>query len=131
MARCVFRTLRSGRGSIRRWMRVSRALLLVAVERPMARIGVEHRGVIVGGSTHAIRIATLRVRHGGLTRATSDLDDSRPDGKLSQYDKIIEDLRRMGRPGPFVELRHLLEGRCQNLLGGPRHETDAMPGRTR
>jgi hypothetical protein len=76
--------------------------------------------------------ATLGQRHGGLPGPGADLQHpaARPDpGQLGQ---VVEERRRVARPGPVVQVGGLVEGRPQPLVIGWWHPNSvrcASPGR--
>ena len=55
--------------------------------------------------------ATPRERQRRLSRPAADLDDPRAFRKLGQRGEVVEDLFRVGRTRPVVELRDFLESR--------------------
>lgn len=69
------------------------------------------------------RIAPLGECQRRLAGAAADLDQACLHRKLRERSEVVEDLRRVVRPGAVVKLRHLVERRAQELLRCVRHDS--------
>ena len=101
-----------------------RALRLPALEvrvdhldaREVRQLALGDGGEVLAQFDARDRVAALRERQRGLAGATADLDEPRLRRKLGERHKVVEELRRVVRPGAVVELRHLIERRPQNVV---------------
>ena len=102
---------------------------LCSLRLPAVEVGVDHLdrrevrqlaprdgGELLAEFDAGDRVAALCKRQRGLAGAAADLDETSPRRKLSERDEIVEDLRRVVRPGAVVKLRRLLKRRPQKLL---------------